>query len=316
MTKKTLSVYEIYTLGGVLFGLSFPVFSQFIDCLHNGLDFTWSSIVIIHQRNIIHYVVDTAPIVLGAAGFLLGSVHKKKNDINNKLRQINESLDTLTYKITHDLRGPALNIKNLAEILTSSKQTLPVEKKELILQKIHESVATWLQTFEDFMSLLRHEKSGELTLENCKLETVVSQLQAELKNEIEESGLSIETDFGRSPMVFASEIYLNSIFKNLLTNAIKYAHMNRPPEVKISSSTEEKMIKITFSDNGSGINLDTHGDKIFGLFERFSENSGIPGSGIGLYLVKEQVDKNNGTIQVHSVPNEGTTFIIHLPTSS
>ncbi|MEO9805711.1 MAG: HAMP domain-containing sensor histidine kinase [Reichenbachiella sp.] len=316
MEKKAISVRTKYTLGGILFGLSFPIFSQFIDCLLNDLDFNWASIIIIHQRNVIHYVVDTAPIVLGAAGFLLGLTHQKKNDSNRQLRIINKSLDTLTYKITHDLRGPALNIKALTEILSTSNATLSDTKKEELIDKINESVASWLLTFEDFMSLLRHEKSGALEQKKCSLQDTVSDLIQVLDYDIQESGAKIKTDFTKGPFVFVSEIYLNSILKNLITNAIKYRHAEREPEINISSFDDDGMVKIIFSDNGSGIDLDKYGDKLFTLFERFGEKPEIQGSGIGLYLVKDQIEKNNGSIMAQSKPGEGTIFTIHLPITS
>ncbi|SMD36195.1 Signal transduction histidine kinase [Reichenbachiella faecimaris] len=311
MQKKALTVRAKYTLGGVIFGLSFPVFSQLMDCWLNGMDFSLKSILIIHQNNVIHYVVDTAPLVLGMAGFLLGVTHQKKNDINQRLSGINESLDTLTYKITHDLRGPALNIKNLSEILKTS--SIPESKKREVIDKVHESVDTWLQTFEDFMSLLKHEKSGDLEKKECSLEEAIENLKQVLAHDIEESGVKINTDFTEISSVYASEVYLNSILKNLITNAIKYAHPDRQPEINIKAVPKGSQVQLVFSDNGSGIDLATYGDKLFTLFERFSSNSRIPGSGIGLYLVKEQIEKNNGTIEVQSIPNEGTIFTIHLP---
>ncbi|WP_420582699.1 sensor histidine kinase [Reichenbachiella sp.] len=316
MEEKALSVHSKYTIGGVLFGLSFPLFSQFIDAMLHNLDFSLSTILLLHNQNVIHYVVDTAPIVLGVAGYLLGASHQKKNNINKRLRKINESLDTLTYKITHDLRGPALNIRNLSEILKTDQHQLPENKKTEVINRIHDSINTWLLTFEDFMTLLKHEKSGELEIKECDLESIAQNVLQELANDIENSKSKIITNFLEAPSVYASETYLNSILKNLLSNSIKYAHPDRNPEIKITSSLKENQVRILFEDNGSGIDMNTHGDKIFTLFERFSENSKIPGSGIGLYLVKEQIEKNNGNIEVKSFPNEGTIFTIHLPITS
>ena len=313
---NVLSVRKKYTLGGIIFGLSFPIFSQIMDCLLNGLPYSIESILIIHQQNVIHYVVDTAPIVLGLAGFLLGKTHQKKNSSNERLAKINESLDTLTYKITHDLRGPALNIKNLTDILVNGKQTLDDQKRDIVTEKIQDSINTWLSTFEDFMSLLKHEKSGELEKKECSLSSTIDHLRLELNNEIEESSARINTDFAQIDKVFGSEDYLRSIFKNLITNAIKYAHNERKPEINISSDIHQNQTRIKFSDNGTGIDMETFGDKIFKLFERIHNKSGVSGSGVGLYLVKEQVEKQNGSIEVESILNEGTIFTIYLPYTS
>lgn len=313
MENKAFSVQAKYTISGILFGLSFPVFSQFIDAWLIGLEFSFSNMLVLHQQNVIHYVVDTAPLVLGLAGYLLGASHQKKNNINERLRKINDSLDTLTYKITHDLRGPALNIKNLSEILKSSQNQMPEEKKAEVINRIHGSIDTWLLTFEDFMTLLKHEKSGELERKECRLDDITNNVKQELAHDIDKSKAKIDTSFQQAPSVYVSEAYLNSILKNLLSNAIKYAHANRSPEINITSRKKNNQVQITFEDNGSGIDLDKHGAKLFTLFERFSENSKVPGSGIGLYLVKEQIEKNNGNIEVKSIPDEGTIFTIYLP---
>lgn len=314
MKMKALNVRQKYTLGGILFGLSFPIFSQIIDCMLNDLSFTISSIILIHQKNVIHYVVDTAPLVLGGAGFLLGHSHQKKNDINTELRKINESLDTLAYKITHDLRGPAINIKSLTDILLLPSDAKDEDKKDEIISKINEAMSMWLVTFDDFMSLLKHEKTGHIEQQVCSLEQVTEELMSVLSLDIEQSSAIIKSDFSKCPEVFVTEIYLESILKNLITNAIKYAHPDRVPEIQITSELDQNdMVRIMVKDNGTGIDLEKYGNKLFGLFERFGEEPNVPGSGIGLYLVKEQVEKNNGTITVDSIPNQGSTFTVSLP---
>lgn len=314
MGKATLSVRIKYTLVGIVFGLSFPIFSQLVDCWLNGFEFTLDNIILLHQNNVIHYVVDTAPLVLGLAGFLLGVTHQKKNEVNERLHRINESLDTLLYKITHDLRGPALNVKNLVEILKTS--TLSDAKKDEVMERIHESAETWLQTFEDFMVLLKHEKSGDIDRKECSLEEVFINVSQALNQDIERSDAKIITDFSEISTVYASEPYLQSVFRNLISNAIKYAHPDRSPTINVTAKPKGEQAELVFADNGSGMDLNKFGDKLFNLFERFNDNSRIPGSGIGLYLVKEQIEKNNGTVQVESIPNEGTIFTIRLPITS
>lgn len=313
MTIKPLSTQAIYAVGGIFFGLIFPITSQCIDGLLRDLPFVWSSVATIHHQNVIHYIVDTAPIVLGFAGWMLGKSYQRKNDINERLQKINDSLDIMTYKITHDLRGPAMNIQGLAEILKSSKGALPKSKQDEVVNRLYESIESWLHIFEDFTALLKQEKSGQKERNNCVLQDTISSLRDELSHEIKQSNATIHENFSACPSVYASPDDLNSIFKNLLTNAIKYAHPARSPEIKIKSENHDKYAKVTVSDNGSGINLVEYGDKLFEIFERLHEDVDVPGSGIGLYLVKEQIEKNNGTIEVESILNEGTIFTIYLP---
>ena len=102
--------------------------------------------------------------------------------------------------------------------------------------------------------------------------------------------------------------YLESIFLNLLTNAIKYRDTNRQLRVNITTKVIDDKLIITFKDNGIGIDLEKNKDKIFGLYQRFHN---YPDSkGLGLYLVKSQVESMGGTISVASNVGKGTTFTI------
>ena len=102
--------------------------------------------------------------------------------------------------------------------------------------------------------------------------------------------------------------YLESIFLNLLTNAIKYRDPVKQLRVTVATKVVEDSLIITFKDNGIGIDLNKSMDKIFGLYQRFHN---YPDSkGLGLYLVKSQVESMGGTISVASIVGKGTTFTI------
>jgi signal transduction histidine kinase len=101
---------------------------------------------------------------------------------------------------------------------------------------------------------------------------------------------------------------LESIFLNLLTNAIKYRSENKQLRVTISSKVVDNDLILTFKDNGIGIDLVRNRDKIFGLYQRFHNHP--DSKGLGLYLVKSQVEAMGGTINVESTVGKGTTFII------
>ncbi|UXP34113.1 HAMP domain-containing histidine kinase [Reichenbachiella agarivorans] len=303
-----------FTLAGVIFGLIFPIFALILDCLLNHIPMNWEGFIYIHHINVIHYVVDTAPLVLGFAGYKLGQSHQKKNNINNHLLKINHSLDNFTYKITHDLKGPATNIKGLIHLLKRDDFT-ELEKKDFI-ERLYQATNSWVETFQDFSELLRQEKSGIREKSNCDLHKTLKGLEEELKIEIEESQTTLSYDFSASRHIYISKYDLDSIFKNLITNAIKYSHKDRTPLINIRSEMVKDNIKIVFIDNGIGINLEVHGEKLFQVFERLHEKESARGSGIGLYLVKSQVEGNGGSIHVDSVPEIGTTFTLTLPIHS
>ncbi|MEO5563138.1 MAG: HAMP domain-containing sensor histidine kinase, partial [Chitinophagaceae bacterium] len=116
----------------------------------------------------------------------------------------------------------------------------------------------------------------------------------------------ITTDFSAVTELNYIEVYLKSIFTNLLSNAIKYSSSHRALRLSVSAYRDNGKAAFIFSDNGQGINLDTVGNKLFQPFTRFSNSS--DGSGIGLYLIKNIVERNGGKIDVESRPGEGTTF--------
>jgi signal transduction histidine kinase len=114
--------------------------------------------------------------------------------------------------------------------------------------------------------------------------------------------LEVETIFD------INKSYLESIFLNLLTNAINYREPSRQLRITIATKVEDNNLFMTFKDNGIGIDLEKNNDKIFGLYQRFHN---YPESkGLGLYLVKSQVESMGGTISVDSIVGKGTTFTI------
>lgn len=113
------------------------------------------------------------------------------------------------------------------------------------------------------------------------------------------------------PQVHANEPYLESIIYNLLSNAIKYRAENRMLEIKISSFRDGSKIVLEIADNGIGIDLQKFGEKLFGLYKRFHDHVG--GKGLGLYMVKTQVEALEGSVSVESRIGKGTKFTIALP---
>ena len=102
--------------------------------------------------------------------------------------------------------------------------------------------------------------------------------------------------------------YITSIFSNLISNSIKYSANDRPCEISIRTLSTTNGMAIEFEDNGIGIDLERFGDKVFGIYKRFHIH--VDGTGIGLHLVKTQVEAMNGQISIQSKVNSGTKFTI------
>ena len=104
--------------------------------------------------------------------------------------------------------------------------------------------------------------------------------------------------------------YLESILLNFLTNAIKYSHPNRTPKITVSACTNPNETILEIKDNGLGIDLKLHGDKLFGMYKTFHAHADA--RGIGLFITKNQIESMGGKIEVESEVGTGTTFKIHI----
>jgi signal transduction histidine kinase len=138
------------------------------------------------------------------------------------------------------------------------------------------------------------------------LKTVLSGLQGSIKA----SGAKIEYDFTECAEAYYIPAYLESIFQNMVTNAIKYRHPDRKPFIRIRSARIRHHIYLYFEDNGLGIDLDKHGDSIFGMYKTFHHNPDA--KGIGLFMTRNQIETMGGSIDVASTVNEGTKFTVKL----
>ncbi|HYV94396.1 MAG TPA: ATP-binding protein [Chitinophagales bacterium] len=107
--------------------------------------------------------------------------------------------------------------------------------------------------------------------------------------------------------------YLHSIFYNLISNSLIYRKHDIPPVIKIKSHKLKDTIELLFKDNGMGIDLEKNGNQVFGLYKRFHSKN-TDGKGMGLYMVKTQVEALGGKISIESEVNKGTTFKIEFKT--
>jgi signal transduction histidine kinase len=128
---------------------------------------------------------------------------------------------------------------------------------------------------------------------------------------MQSQNVRIITDFSAVDEYTSIKSYIHSIFYNLIFNSIKYSDPSRMPVISVTSKRENHKIYLIFKDNGMGIDLDKKGEQIFGLYKRFHNH--IEGKGMGLFMVKTQVEILGGKITVKSQPNQGTEFEIEFP---
>ena len=145
-------------------------------------------------------------------------------------------------------------------------------------------------------------------------ENVVQNITDTIQLQIEQAEATINTNFSEVAEMYTIKNYLHSVFYNLISNSLKYRRRNIKPVIEISSRTESGKTILSFRDNCMGIDLDRYGDQVFGLYKRFHQNT--EGKGLGLYMVKTQVESLGGKIDIASKVNEGTEITIEFATAS
>ncbi len=227
---------------------------------------------------------------------------------NTELIRQNTQLEQFGYIIAHNLRSPVARILGLTNIINSSHFELPRDK--VILEKLEHSALDLDTIIHDLNSILDVKKGVNHSFELVSLEERITKVKSILKDKIQESNVVLEERF-EIDECYAIPAYIESILYNLISNAIKYRSPDRPVVVRVSSFVKEDQLNLTVKDNGLGIDLSKLKDKVFSMYQRFHDH--VEGKGIGLFLVKTQVEALNGTIRIESEVNIGTTFYIVFP---
>jgi len=233
---------------------------------------------------------------------------KEKEQLINELTQNNKDLRQFSYITSHNLRAPLSNLIGLLKLIDE----IPIENKELelIVDGFVKSTYLLNETIADLgkVVIIRDNPSIEKQkiLVNESLDNVLNQINIL----ISANKPTILREINEGATVYSNKAYFESILLNLLTNAIKYKSSEREPEISISFYEDETYTTIIFKDNGIGIDLTKYSEKIFGLYQRFHN---YPDSkGLGLYLVKSQIESMGGEIEIESTVGKGTTFTIKL----
>jgi len=227
---------------------------------------------------------------------------------NNRLKKTNNELDRFVYSVSHDLRAP------LASVLGLIEYTMSETEEEEVLQDLGMMKVSIEKLDRFILDILDYSRNARLEI---KVQAVnFHQLLEETKDNLkflQTGGTTVrfETEVQENGTFGSDERRISILLNNLVSNALRYADTGKPDpfvEVKITAGPEGASIIVR--DNGIGIAEEYH-ERIFDMFFRVSEKSN--GSGLGLYLVKETVDKLKGQINLESAPGKGTTFNIFLP---
>jgi signal transduction histidine kinase len=226
---------------------------------------------------------------------------------NQQLNQTNLELDRFVYSVSHDLSAPLKSIQGLIHI--SRMETLGDQSKTYL--DMMEKSATRLNDFINEVLDYSRTSRKELDCQNVNLKDLMNELKEKLILHEDEGKIQFHCLL-QQQVVFTDSTLLKIALGNLISNAMKFQKkiQGHTPEVSISSFYSGNEVYIEVKDNGEGI-PDEHVEKIFDMFYRATSRS--PGSGLGLYIAREAVDKLGGSISVQTKYDEGSAFTIHLP---
>ncbi|WP_187260873.1 ATP-binding protein [Pontibacter beigongshangensis] len=249
---------------------------------------------------------DVIAIILRNQAGRLEQLNRNLHNSARSLRRKNERLEDFTHIITHNLRSPISNIQGLYNLYEAEPTH---ETGAEVMRRMHVVIDNMASTIDDLNAILRAALDQQLSQDTVNIAGLVEKEKQNMEAVLTETGGEILTDF-QAPEITMPKVYMESLIHNLLSNAVKYRSPDRKPVVHLKSWQENNTFFLTVSDNGLGINLDRHGQKIFGLFQTFHSHK--EAKGLGLYITKMQVESLGGTIAVESEPGQGTTFTVRF----
>jgi chemotaxis family two-component system sensor kinase Cph1 len=229
--------------------------------------------------------------------------HALKNT-HDMLLESHEQLRTFTHILSHNIRNHAANISSITTMIERDTLTETNIDYLNMLTKVSAGLNNTLDDLSDVIAV----RDRKVTAELLSFETLYQQVTSVLASEIQNLNIQIITDFRVANVMFP-KIYLESVMMNLISNSIKYRKENHDCVIRLKTYKNNGG-KTVFecADNGLGIDLTLYGEKIFGLYHTFHKNK--TAHGIGLFLIKTQIESQHGIITVDSKPGEGTTFTI------
>lgn len=240
----------------------------------------------------------------------LGEIERTK--MVNDLMLRNTELEQFSYIISHNLRSPVANIIGASTVLEDSE--LSTEEKAMLNRAISNSVTKLDHVIKDLNHILEIKAQISGARELLHFSEMVDDIKISIKDLIDKNNIEIKYDFSEINTFLAMKPYLYSIFYNLISNSVKYRRPQIRTLIEIKSTSIENKIGLIFTDNGMGIDLQKKGEQVFGLYKRFHTN--IEGKGMGLFMVKTQVEILGGKISLKSTENVGTEFKIEFESVS
>lgn len=233
------------------------------------------------------------------------------------LIKLNETKDRFISIISHDLRTPFSSILGFADLLANDDELTEDERKQYI-KYIQESSRSMLALVNSLLDWTRLQ-TGRIKFEPQKIDIakIVTDSINALSGSAIQKRIEVVSNINHSLFLFVDKSLITQVFNNLISNAIKFTNKEGLISISNEAVTTSRFVKFIVKDSGVGIKADDL-SKLFSVDAKFTSEgtAGEKGSGLGLSLVKEIIEKHGGTISVESEYGKGTEFIFTLPIAS
>jgi PAS domain S-box-containing protein len=221
---------------------------------------------------------------------------------NQELERINQLHENLLYIIAHDLRNP---IGNMYLIINLLKENPKHDEMGSLLGLLNDMVKRQENIVLGLVELLQLQSVEKAQIQKIELKELVKNIIAEFDLVLVNCGAEVSLEFDDSPSITYILSFVESILRNLINNAIKYRKLDQKLMLKITGKKEDGFVIIEIEDNGIGIDLAKFQNHLFQPFKRFTRQS--EGTGMGLFLIRNLIEKNGGRIEIESSLDSGTT---------
>ncbi len=270
----------------------------------NGKDVTFltSKIPLVDENGISNGLV--------GIGLDISNIKQKEKELRNLISvtsQQNKKLIDFAHIVSHNLRSHSANFSMLLDFLVHETDE---DEKAQIVTMLTTASGNLLETLNNLNDVVAITTQIDAKKSTINLNGILNKIANKSTHFLTEHNAEIINSISKSDTIKVVPTYLEGILMNFISNSVKYRHPDRSPIIKFSSKKTKDYTILTIEDNGLGIDLNKYGDKLFGMYKTFHSHGNA--KGIGLYIVKNQIEAMNGKITVDSTVGKGTKFEIYF----
>ena len=239
--------------------------------------------------------------------------------MNSELLRSNEELEAFAYVASHDLKEPLRQIETFGTLLERVFGTRDLKTPEV--KRWFDGIQTSSRRLRALIGdLAEYSRLGHQAnpFTPVSLDELITNVRTDLETLIKSNDVNLSV--GQQPVLMCDRSQMQQVIQNIIENAIKYRHVDRPPVIRVSSvilppgnaMADLPVLELTIEDNGIGI-AERHREQIFEPFQRLHSSDEYDGSGIGLAICRKIVERHRGTISVSNGIGKGSAFKIRLP---